>query len=115
MSYTLFFLFGLPLWLIPVAYILRNNVAQLPQKSAWAAMTFLAPFLIFSLGAVGNILVQQRFDGASSSARAYGYFIVLLNILAFFSPFVLQIIFRTRYGKHQGAAAPQTRLKRNRK
>ena len=32
-------------------------------------MTFLVPFLIFGLGAIGNLLIQQRFDDASSSAR----------------------------------------------
>ena len=101
MSYTFFFLLGLPLWLIPVAYMLGHKTALLPQKTAWAAMTFLAPFLIFGLGAIGNVLIQQRFDHASSSVRAYGYLLVLVNILAFFSPFVLQVIFRTRYQTHK--------------
>lgn len=101
MFYTLFFLLGLPLWLIPVSYMLGHKGALLPQKTAWAAMTFLAPFLIFGLGAIGNLVIQQRFDDASSGVRAYGYLMVLVNIFAFFSPFLMQVIFRTRYHTHK--------------
>ena len=57
MSYTFFFLLGIPLWLIPVAYRLRHQPDLLPAKVGWAAMTFLTPFIIFSLGAAGNLLV----------------------------------------------------------
>ena len=64
-------------------------------------MTFLVPFLIFGLGAIGILLIQQRFDDDSSGMRAYGYLLVLVNMLAFFSPFVLQVIFRSRYHAHK--------------
>ena len=102
MSYTFFFLLGIPAWLIPVAYMLRHKAARLECKTAWAAMTFLAPFLIFSLGAVGHLVAQQRLEVEGSGLRAFGYFTVLLNVLAFVSPFILQGIFRTRYAAHQG-------------
>ena len=102
MSYTLFFLLGIPVWLIPVAYMLRHKTARLQHKTAWAAATFLAPFLIFGLGAVGHLVAQQRLEVAGSGLRGFGYFAVLLNVLAFVSPFILQGIFRTRHAAHQG-------------
>ncbi len=101
MSYTFFFLLGIPFWLIPVAYMLRHPAALLPAKVGWAGMTFLAPFILFSIGAVGNLLIQQGGDDVSAGVRAFGYFVVLLNLLAFFSPFFLQALFRSRYGRPQ--------------
>lgn len=68
---------------------------------AWAGATFLAPFAIFSMGAVGSLLVQQGANDVNASVRAFGYFVVLLNILAFFSPFVLLVLFRNLYGRQQ--------------
>ena len=102
MSYTFFFLLGIPAWLIPVAYMLCHKTARVQHKTAWAAVTYLAPFLIFGLGAVGYLVAQQRLDVEGSGLRAFGYFTVLLNVFAFVSPFILQGIFRTRYAAHQG-------------
>lgn len=101
MSYSFFFLLGIPFWLIPVAYLLRHPDALRPAKVAWAGATFLAPFAIFSVSAVGSLLVQQGANDANTSVRAFGYFVVLLHILAFFSPFVLQVLFRNLYGGQQ--------------
>lgn len=106
MTYTFFFLLGIPLWLIPVAYVLRHNTAPLLQKTSWATLTFAAPFLIFSLGVVGDVMVEQRFGMDSPRARGFGYFIAMLNTVAFFSPFILRAIFRSRYAVHQPKAAP---------
>ncbi|MBC7939307.1 MAG: hypothetical protein H7Z19_06000, partial [Chitinophagaceae bacterium] len=106
MTYTIFFLIGIPLWLIPVAYILRHETPLLSQKSLWATMTFAAPFLIFSIGAVGDVVVQQQFGAESPRVRAFGYFVVLLNTLAFLSPFILKAIFSSRYA-HQRKGAEQ--------
>lgn len=94
--------------MIPVTYMLSHKAALLYQKTAWAAMTFLAPFLLFGLGAMGNVLVHQRFEAEGSGARAFGYLIVLLNILAFLVPFALQAIFRTRYAGYQSKGVGET-------
>ena len=101
MTYTFFFLVGIPCWLIPVAYILRHETVPLAQKNLWATMTFAAPFLIFGLGVVGNVIVQQQFGAESPRVRGFGYFLALLNTLAFFSPFLLKAFFRSRYAMHQ--------------
>lgn len=101
MAYTFFFLMGIPFWLIPVAYILRRETVPRSQKNLWATMTFAAPFLIFSLGVIGNVIVQQQFGLESPRVRAFGYFIVLLNTLAFFSPLLLKAFFRSRYAMPQ--------------
>ena len=79
--------------------MLRHPAAPRPAKVAWAGATFLAPFAIFSVGAVGSLLVQQGSSDVNASVRAFGYFVVLLNIFAFFSPFVLQVLFRNLYGR----------------
>jgi len=107
MAYTFFFLMGIPFWLIPVAYILRHETAPLSQKNLWATMSFAAPVLIFSLGVVGNVMVQQQFGVESPRVRAFGYFIALLNTLAFFSPFFMKAFFRSRYAMHQRKGADQ--------
>lgn len=107
MTYTIFFLIGIPLWAIPVAYILRHKEALLLQKSLWAAMSFAAPFLIFSLGVVGDVVVQQHFGAESPRVRAFGYFIVLLNTLAFFSSFIVKAMFSSRYSPYQRKGAEQ--------
>lgn len=99
MSYTFFFLLGIPFWLIPVASILRDKTAPPPQKNAWASVALLAPFLIFGLGVVGQLLLQQRIDAESPVLRGFGYFTALLNIVSFFSPFFLQAIFRARFAE----------------
>ena len=75
--------------------MLRHPDALRPAKVAWAGATFLAPFAIFSMGAVGSLLVQQGANDVNACVRAFGYFVVLLNILAFFSPFVLLVLLRT--------------------
>ena len=102
MSYTFFFLLGIPLWLIPVSYMLRHKTARPQHKTAWAALTFLAPFLIFTVGALGHLVAQQRLEVDGSGLRAFGYFTVLLNVLAFVAPFILQIVFRASYAEHRG-------------
>ena len=101
MAYTFFFLLGIPFWLIPVANIFRQQAAPPPQKTAWAAIAFLAPFLIFGLGARGTLLLQQSAEPQSAVLRGYGYFTALLNVIAFFSPYFLQAAFRARYARPQ--------------
>lgn len=104
MAYTFFFLLGIPLWLIASAKMMRIDVNPPTLKMAWAAVAFLAPLLIFGLGAVAKTLVQQRFGDTAAWPRSFGYFIVLVNIFAFFSPFAVQFAFHARYGTERSSA-----------
>lgn len=85
--------------MIPASAMLRRAGVVLKQRVAWAATAFIFPFAIFGGGAIGQLLAQQRLAPDAPGLRAIGYFVVLLNVVAFVSPFVLQLAFnggRTR-------------------
>jgi hypothetical protein len=98
MAYTFFFLLGIPLWLIASAKLLGSDVNPPKVKWAWAALAFLTPILVFGMGAVAHVILQQRFGDEAAWLRGFGYFIVVLNLFAFFSSFAVQFIFEARYG-----------------
>jgi hypothetical protein len=106
MAYLFFFLLGIPFWLIPASWIFRSKLAAYPSNITWAALCFLAPFVIFTMGAISNSYVQHAFDSTASWPRSFGYFIVMVNLLAFFSPHFLQVMF---YRLHTPSMTDSTR------
>ena len=98
MIYTLFFLLGLPLWLIASARIFRSGTNRSMLKAAWTGLAFFAPLVIFSCASVANILIEQQLREPTAGVRGFGYFLVLVKFFAFFSPFVVSLLFESRYG-----------------
>lgn len=100
MAYTVYFLIGIPFWLISFASILRDKHAPFSARNSWAAMALCAPVVIFGLGATGTLLAQQRLEADSAFVQGFGYVVAMLNTLAFFAAFAVQLMFRSRFPKN---------------
>ncbi len=105
MTYTFFFLLGIPFWLIASARVLSNDSNPLSRPGhrpwrqlAWAALAFLAPLALLGVSGVAHLLIEQQFGDTATWTRGVGYFLVLLNLLAFFSPFAVAAMYKSRYG-----------------
>ena len=98
MGYTIFFLLGIPLWLIASAKVFRSPGERSALKIAWAAGAFFAPLAIFGLASLSHIMIQQQWGETTALARGFGYFLTAVNLFAFFSPFAVSFVFESLYG-----------------
>lgn len=111
MIYIFFFLLGIPLWLVACSRLLRNDAIRavsnsnrnsngfgnLPWRNlVWAGAAFLAPLALLGLSGIAQVLMAQQMGEPASWMRGVGYFLVVVNLLAFFSPFVVVFAFESR-------------------
>ena len=97
MAYTFFFLLGIPFWLIASTRILRSESHHRNLKIVWAAIAFFAPLVIFGLASIAYTVIAQRLGETAALTRGFGYFFIAVSFCAFFSPFAVSSIFRSRY------------------
>lgn len=101
MSYTVFFLLGIPFWLIASARVLRASRIDTNRprlKFVWAALAFFVPLVIFGLGSIAHVLIERQVGELAAWTRGFGYFLIVVNLFAFFSAFVVSSMFESRYG-----------------
>ncbi len=105
MTYTFFFLLGIPFWLIASARVLRSDSVPSARQGnrpwrqlAWAGLAFFAPLALLGLSSVAHLLMERQFGDTATWTRGVGYFLVLVNLFAFFSPFLVSALYKSRYG-----------------
>ena len=98
MGYTIFFLLGIPLWLIASAKVFRSPGERPVRKIAWAAGAFFAPLAIFGLASLVHVMIQHQWGETAAWVRGLGYFLIAVNLFAFFSPFAVSFLYESLYG-----------------